>query len=110
MADPAGPWQRAGHDHVPQCLPRLRFPAEVIEHAVWRYHPFSLSLRDVQTILAARGVVVSYESIREWGLRFGRLLVNTLKRRRPKLGDKWFMDEVFLRIQGKVHYLWRAVD
>ncbi len=88
----------------------FRFPAEIIEHAVWLYHCFSLSLRDVETILAARGVVVSYESIREWGLRFGRLFANTLKRRRPKPGDKWHLDEVFLRIQCKTHYLWRAVD
>ena len=88
----------------------FRFPAEVIEHAVWLYHCFSLSLRDVETILAARGVVVSYESIREWGLRFGRLFANTLKQRRPKPGDKWFMDEMFIRIGGRLHYLWRAVD
>jgi len=73
----------------------FRFPAEIIEHAVWLYHCFSLSLRDVETILAARGVVVSYESIREWSLRFGRLFANTLKRRLPRPGDKWFMDEVF---------------
>ncbi len=88
----------------------FRFPAEVIEHAVWLYHCFSLSLRDVETILAARGIVVSYESIRDWGLRFGRLFANALKRRRPRPGDKWFMDEVFLRIRGRMHYLWRAVD
>jgi len=74
----------------------FRFPAEVIQHAVWLYHCFSLSLRDVETILAARGVVVSYESIREWGLRFGRLFANTLKRRRPKPGDKWHLDEVLI--------------
>ena len=61
-------------------------------------------------IMAARGVVVSYESIREWGLRFGRLFANALKRRRPRPGDKWFLDEVFIRIRGKLHYLWRAVD
>ena len=73
----------------------FRFPAEIIEHAVWLYHCFSLSLRDVETILAARGVVVSYESIRDWGLRFGRLFANALKRRRPRPGDKWFLDEVF---------------
>ena len=110
-------WQvRCGYGTVPgmTACPTLyrgfRFPAEVIEHAVWLYHCFSLSLRDVETILAARGVVVSYESIREWGLRFGRLFANTLKRRRPTPGDKWFMDEVFLRIRGTVHYLWRAVD
>src|SRR3954471_6444450 len=63
-----------------------------------------------KTILAARGIVVSYESIRDWGLRFGRLFANALKRRRPRPGDKWFVDEVFLRIGGKLHYLWRAVD
>ena len=88
----------------------FRFPAEIIEHAVWLYHCFSLSLRDVETILAARGIVVSYESIRDWSLRFGRKFANALKRRRPRPGDKWFLDEVFLRIGGKQHYLWRAVD
>ena len=88
----------------------FRFPAEIIEHAVWLYHCFSLSLREVKTILAARGVVVSYESIREWGLRFGRRSANTLKRRRPRPGDKWFLDEMFIRICGKLHYLWCAVD
>ena len=74
----------------------FRYPAEVIQHAVWLYHCFSLSLRDVETILAARGIVVSYESIREWGLRFGRLFANTLKRRRPRPGDKWRLDEVLI--------------
>ncbi|MFZ1430872.1 MAG: IS6 family transposase, partial [Geminicoccaceae bacterium] len=78
--------------------------------AVWLYHCFSLSLRDVETILAQRGIVVSYESIRGWGLRFGRAFANALKRRRPRLDDKWHLDEVFLRIGGKRHYLWRAVD
>ena len=87
----------------------FRFPSAVIEHAVWLYHCFSLSLRDVELILAARGIVVSYESIREWGLRFGRIFANALKRRRPQPGDKWYMDEVFIRIRGKQHYLWRAV-
>ena len=85
-----------------------RVPAEIIEHAVWLYHCFSL--REVETILAARGVVVSDESAREWGLRFGRLFANALKRRRPRPGDKWFMDEVCLRIGGKLQDLWRAVD
>ncbi|HQT90197.1 MAG TPA: IS6 family transposase [Acidiphilium sp.] len=88
----------------------FRYSAEVIQHAVWLYHCFSLSLREVELILAARGVVVSYESIRSWGLRFGRLFANSLKRRRPRPGDKWHMDEVFIRIQGKLHYLWRAID
>ena len=88
----------------------FRFPAEIISEAVWLYHCFSLSLREVELILAARGIEVSYETIREWGLRFGREFANTLKRRRPKPGDKWFLDEVFIRIRGKQHYLWRAVD
>ena len=88
----------------------FRFPAEIIAHAVWLYHCFSLSLRDVETILAQRGIVVSYESIRAWSLRFGRAFANALKRRRPRPGDKWHLDEVFLRIGGKQHYLWRAID
>ena len=88
----------------------FRFPPEVIEHAVWLYHCFSLSLRDVELILAARGVSVSYEAIRDWSIRFGRQFAATLRRRRPKPGDKWFLDEVFIRIRGKLHYLWRAVD
>ena len=88
----------------------FRFPSEIIEHAVWLYHCFSLSLRDVELILAARGIVVSYETIRDWGLRFGQLFANALKRRRPRPGDKWHFDEMFIRIRGKTHYLWRAVD
>jgi putative transposase len=88
----------------------FRFPAEIISHAVWLYHCFSLSLRDVETLLAERGIVVSHESIRAWGLRFGRAFATALKRRRPRPGDKWHLDEVFIRIRGKVHYLWRAVD
>jgi putative transposase len=81
-----------------------RFPAEIINQAVWLYHCFSLSLREVELILAARGIMVSYETIREWSLRFGRTYANSLKRRRPQPGDKWFLDEVFVRIRGKLHY------
>ncbi len=88
----------------------FRFPAEIISEAVWLYHRFSLSLREVELMLAARGIEVSYETIRKWGLRFGRDFANTLKRRRSKPGDKWFLDEVFIHIRGKQHYLWRAVD
>ena len=80
----------------------FRFPREIIQHAVWLYHCFSLSLRDVELILAERGIVVSYESIREWGLRFGRVFAAALKRRRPQPGDKWHLDEVFIRIRGKI--------
>ena len=93
----------------PSAYHGFRFPAE-ISHAVWLYHCFSLSLREVETIPAQRGIVVSYESIRAWGLRFGRAFANTLKRRRPRPGYKWHLDEVFIRIRGKLHYLWRAVD
>lgn len=89
---------------------RHRFPAELIGHAVWLYHVFSLSLRDVEPILAERGVVVSYESIRRWCRKFGQSFANKLRRRRPRPGDKWHMDEVFIRTRGELHYLWRAVD
>jgi putative transposase len=83
----------------------FRFPAEIINQAVWLYHCFSLSLHEVELILAARGIVVSYETIRAWSLRFGRTYPKSLKRRRPQPDDKWFLDEVFVRIRGKLHYL-----
>ena len=89
---------------------RHRFPAELISHAVWLYHVFSLSFRDVELILAERGVIVSYESICRWCLKFGASFASRLRRRRPRPGDKWHLDEVFIRIQGELHYLWRAVD
>ena len=78
--------------HAPNPYRGFRYPAEVIQHAVWLYHCFSLSLRNVETILAARGIVVSYETIRAWGLRFGRQFANELKQRRPKPGDKWHLE------------------
>jgi putative transposase len=87
-----------------------RFPAEIITHAVWLYHVFSLSLRDVELLLAERGVVVSYESVRPWCLKFGQRFAIRLRRRRPRPGDIWHLDEVFIRINGVQHYLWRAVD
>src|SRR3954454_5424209 len=90
--------------------PRFRFPAEIISHAVWLYHVFSLSLRDVELILAERGVPVSYETVRRWCKKFAASFADSLRRRRPQPGDKWHMDEVFIRIQGVQHYLWRAVD
>ena len=89
---------------------RHRFPAEIIRRAVWLYHVFSLSYRDVERILAERGVIVSHESIRRWCLKFGVNFAARLRRRRPRPGDKWHMGEVFIRIRGEVHYLWRAVD
>jgi putative transposase len=89
---------------------RHRFPAEIISHAVWLYHVFSLSLRDVELLLAERGVVVSHESVRRWCGKFGTSFARNLRRRRPQPGDKWYLDEVFIRIRGELHYLWRAVD
>ena len=89
---------------------RHRFSAEIISHAVWLYHVFSLSLRDVELLLAERGIVVSYETVRRWCQKFGQSFANSLRRRRPRPGDKWYMDEVFVRIKGVQHYLWRAVD
>ena len=89
---------------------RHRFPVEIISHAVWLYHVFSLSLRDVELILAERGIVVTHESIRHWCLKFGSDFARKLRRRRPQPGDAWHLDEVFIRIRGVLHYLWRAVD
>jgi putative transposase len=89
---------------------RHRFPADLIRHAVWLYHVFSLSFRDVELLLAERGIIVSYESIRRWCLKFGSSFADDLRRRRPRPGDKWHLDEVFIRIQGELRYLWRAVD
>jgi putative transposase len=87
----------------------FRFPSEIISHAVWLYFRFSLSYRDVEELMAQRGIVVTYETIRQWCLKFGQNYANEL-RRRHRCGDKWHMDEVVLIIQGKKHYLWRAVD
>ena len=87
-----------------------RFPLEIISHAVWLYFRFSLSFRDVEELLAQRGVIVTYETVRQWCLKFGQTYANELRRRRPRCGDKWHLDEVVLTIRGQKHYLWRAVD
>src|SRR5215218_3204631 len=102
--------QAGGMPSEPATYPGYRFPAEIIGHAVWLYHVFGLSLRDVELILAERGVVVSHESIRQWCLKFGGDFAHRLRRRRPRPGDTWHLDEVYLRIDGVLHYLWRAVD
>ena len=88
----------------------FRFPKEIISHAVWLYHRFSLSFRDVEELLYERGVTVTYETVRQWCRKFGQAYANQLRHRRPRPGDKWHLDEVFLKINGKTHYLWRAVD
>jgi putative transposase len=87
-----------------------RFPPEIITHAVWPYHRFCLSHRDVEELLAERGVQVSYEHIRLWCRKFGPLLASQLCQRRPRRGDKWFLDEVALTINKRWHWLWRPVD
>ncbi len=87
-----------------------RFPAEIISHAVWLYFRFPLSLRMVDELLAARGIVVSHETTRQWALKFGQAFANQIRRRLPAVGDKWHMDEVVLTIADVKHWLWRAVD
>jgi putative transposase len=94
----------------PNSYHRHRFPAEIICHAVWLYHVFSLSLHDVELILAERGGVVTHESIRHWCQKFGAEFDQRLRRRRPQPRDTWHLDEVFIRIRGVLHYPWRAVD
>ena len=87
-----------------------RFPAEVISHVVWLYFRFPLSLRMVEEMLAMRGIIVSHETIRQWGLKFGREFAARLRRRRPQAGDKWHLDEMAVEIAGRRYWLWRAVD
>ncbi len=87
-----------------------RFPPEIISYAVWLYYRFCLSFRDVEDLLAERGIIVSYEAIRLWCLKFGPAYARALKRRQGRLGDTWHLDELFLTIQGRRQYLWRAVD
>jgi putative transposase len=87
-----------------------RYPAEVIGHAVWLYYRCSLSLRDVEELLAERGVSVAYATSRAWCARFGPTYAMGLRRRRARPSDKWHLDEVLLKMKGKRHWLWRAVD
>lgn len=89
---------------------RHRFPSAIIQYPVWLYHRFNLSHRDIEDLLAERGITVSYESIRLWCNKFGREYTKRLKSKHRGYGDTYFIDEVFIKIQGKQHYLWRAVD
>jgi putative transposase len=91
-------------------LKGFRFPRSVIGYAVWAYHRFALSLRDVEDLLAARGITVSYETIRDWVARFGVQFTAKVRRDRPRPADKWHLDEVVVPIKGRKHWLWRAVD
>ncbi len=87
-----------------------RYPKEIISHVVWLYHRFTLSYRDIEDILAYRGIEVSYESIRQWCLKFGKLYAKKLRKKHGIKSDTWYLDEVFITIRGQLHYLWRAVD
>jgi putative transposase len=87
-----------------------RFPKEIISHCIWLYFRFGVSFRDVEELMAARGVLLSYETVRRWCDKFGKSYAAGLRRRRARTGDKWHLDEVFLKISGVTHYLWRAVD
>jgi putative transposase len=89
---------------------RYRFPSVIIQHAVWLYYRFNLSHRDIEDLLAERGINVTYEAIRLWCNRFGPKYATRLKRKHRGYGDTFFIDEVFIRIGGIQHYLWRAVD
>jgi putative transposase len=100
MTPPADPARYKNH----------RFPGEIISHGGWLYYRFPLSYRDVEEMLLARGIDVTHEAIRQWCLKFGQDDAHRLRRRRPRPGDKWHLDGVFLTINSKRHYLWRAVD
>jgi transposase-like protein len=95
---------------TPNSYKRHRFPAEIISHCVWLYFRFCLSYRDVEELMAERGITLTYEAVRYLCRKFGQTYANQLRHRRPKPGDKWHLDEVFLTINGERHYLWRAMD
>jgi putative transposase len=87
-----------------------RFPPELISYTVWLYFRFPLSLRMVEEMLAFRSIEISLETIRQWSLEFGQAFANTIRRRLPRPGGEWHLDEVVVKIVGKTHYLWHAVD
>lgn len=89
---------------------RHRFPPQIIAHAVWLYYRFPLSLRLVEEMLLERGIMVSYETIRRWGIKFGADYARRLRRKQHSRNDVWHLDEVVITIAGRKHWLWRAVD
>src|SRR5215831_3498035 len=95
---------------APLCYRRHRFPPELIQHAIWLYLRFSLSYRDVEELLAERGLDISYETVRCWVLKFGPVIARRLRRRRPCPSNRWHLDEMVVRIAGRRMFLWRAVD
>ncbi|MEO1162608.1 MAG: IS6 family transposase [Chloroflexota bacterium] len=98
------------NSHHQPTYARHRYPKEIIAYAVWLYHRFCLSYRDVEDLLAERGVIVSYETIRRWCIKFGHAYARRIRRNRGQIGDKWHLDEVFVTISGKRSYLYRAID
>src|SRR5262244_2114587 len=95
---------------APLCYRRHRFPPEIIQHAIWLSLRFTLSYRDVEDLLAERGVEIAYETVRRWVMKFGPVITRRLRRRRPQPSDRWHLDEMVVRIAGKRTYLWRPVD
>ncbi|MFF9691075.1 IS6 family transposase [Streptomyces sp. NPDC014623] len=97
-------------DSTPPSYKGHRYPVEVIAHCVWLYFRFPLSFREVEELMLERGVLVSYETVRRWCAKFGLAYAGALRRRQPRPGDKWHLDEIFIKINGERKYLWRAVD
>ena len=95
---------------TPISFKRHRFPPVIIQHAVWLYARFTLSFRDVEELLAERGIDVSNETVRRWFLKFGRLIAGNLRRSRPRASARWHLDEMVIKIRGRKYWLWRAVD
>ena len=98
------------HNPAMSIYKRHRFPPQVISYAVWLYHRFNLSHRDIEDMLSERGITVSYEAIRLWCIKFGPKYARRLKRKHQGYGDTLYIDEIFVKIRGKQHYLWRAAD
>ena len=101
----SGNWQCRTMNHPAPSYHGYRSPPEIISHAVWLYHRFCLSFRDVEELLTQRGIVVSYEAIRQWCHTFGLDYARKLRRRRGPMGDTWYLDEVFVTIRGRRQYL-----
>ena len=106
---PFGPLVGVGQTGLVEATSSLykghRYPVEIISHCLWLYHRFPLSVREVEEMMRARGVLVTYETIHQWCRKVGQTFANQLRRRRPRSGDKWHLDEVFIKIKGKTHYL-----
>jgi putative transposase len=103
-------WQPGTQGNAENQLRRIPFPPEIIQQAIWLYLRFTLSFRDVEDLLAERGISVSYETVRRWVNHFGPIIAADLRKRRPRPDTLWYLDEVYLKIAGRMIYLWRAVD